>query len=211
MTESTASAPQAAMTVHLPKGRKALAIGAESGIGKATAIGPCRVGTDVVGTRYRGLGRRLTPPHLHRARAGPHCEHGLRSGGARRPPLAVLVVITLFVTREDAPHVWRRLTHDAGLVFVITAGRPRSPRSGCPCARGAPGSATRPSKSPPPLSSSGARPSALPRSHLADRARYAGLAGIRHTGGVGDRRVGRRPCRTGWTARASWTHSPAPT
>lgn len=57
MTESTASAPQAAMTVHLPKGQKALAIGAEPGIGKATAIGPCRVGTDVVGTRYRGLGK----------------------------------------------------------------------------------------------------------------------------------------------------------
>lgn len=78
MTESTASAPQAANAVHLPKGRKALAIGAKSGIGKSTALGPGRVGTDGVSTRYRVLGRRLTPPRLHSARAGLHREHGLR-------------------------------------------------------------------------------------------------------------------------------------
>ncbi|MEU9055040.1 cytochrome d ubiquinol oxidase subunit II [Streptomyces sp. NPDC048384] len=36
--------------------------------------------------------------------------------------VAVLVVITLFVTHEDAPHVWHGLTHGVGLAFVIVAG-----------------------------------------------------------------------------------------
>lgn len=36
--------------------------------------------------------------------------------------LAALAVITLFVTHEDAPHVWHGLTHGLGLVFVIIAG-----------------------------------------------------------------------------------------
>ncbi|MGX1130664.1 cytochrome d ubiquinol oxidase subunit II [Streptomyces glaucescens] len=35
--------------------------------------------------------------------------------------VAVLAVITLFVTHGDAPHVWRGLTHGAGLAFVIVA------------------------------------------------------------------------------------------
>jgi hypothetical protein len=53
-----------------------------------------------------------------------------------------------------------------------------------------------PSESSPPPSV--ARPSALPRSGLADRARRrartrnAGLNGVRYAGGVGDRRAGRR-------------------
>lgn len=33
--------------------------------------------------------------------------------------LVVLVVITLFVAREDAPHVWHGLTHGVGLAFGI--------------------------------------------------------------------------------------------
>ncbi|MET7367823.1 cytochrome d ubiquinol oxidase subunit II [Streptomyces sp. NPDC005566] len=33
--------------------------------------------------------------------------------------LTVLVVITLFVTSDDAPHVWHGLTHGAGLAFGI--------------------------------------------------------------------------------------------
>ncbi|MFG3138469.1 cytochrome d ubiquinol oxidase subunit II [Streptomyces sp. NPDC048211] len=36
--------------------------------------------------------------------------------------LVVLVVITLFVTRDDAPHIWHGLTHGAGLAFGIAAG-----------------------------------------------------------------------------------------
>ncbi|WP_327173228.1 cytochrome d ubiquinol oxidase subunit II [Streptomyces sp. NBC_00656] len=36
--------------------------------------------------------------------------------------LVVLVVITLFVTSEDAPHVWHGLTHGAGLAVGIAAG-----------------------------------------------------------------------------------------
>ncbi|MFI6647833.1 cytochrome d ubiquinol oxidase subunit II [Streptomyces sp. NPDC050529] len=36
--------------------------------------------------------------------------------------LVVLVVITLFVTHDDAPHVWHGLTHGAGLAFGIAAG-----------------------------------------------------------------------------------------
>ncbi|MDX2593568.1 MULTISPECIES: cytochrome d ubiquinol oxidase subunit II [Streptomyces] len=35
--------------------------------------------------------------------------------------VAVLAVITLFVTHGDAPHVWHGLTHGAGLVFVVVA------------------------------------------------------------------------------------------
>lgn len=35
--------------------------------------------------------------------------------------LVVLGAITLFVTSEDAPHVWRGLTHGAGLAFGIAA------------------------------------------------------------------------------------------
>jgi cytochrome d ubiquinol oxidase subunit II len=35
--------------------------------------------------------------------------------------VAVLAVITLFVTHGDAPHVWHGLTHGAGLAFVIVA------------------------------------------------------------------------------------------
>ncbi|MFJ7071368.1 cytochrome d ubiquinol oxidase subunit II [Streptomyces sp. NPDC098781] len=35
--------------------------------------------------------------------------------------VAVLAVVTLFVTHDDAPHVWHGLTHGAGLVFVILA------------------------------------------------------------------------------------------
>ncbi|THA75375.1 cytochrome d ubiquinol oxidase subunit II [Streptomyces sp. A0642] len=36
--------------------------------------------------------------------------------------LVVLVVITLVITREDAPHVWHGLTHGAGLVLGVVAG-----------------------------------------------------------------------------------------
>ncbi|MFF3686283.1 cytochrome d ubiquinol oxidase subunit II [Streptomyces sp. NPDC002187] len=36
--------------------------------------------------------------------------------------VAVLAVITLFVTHGDAPHVWHGLTHGVGLVFVVLAG-----------------------------------------------------------------------------------------
>ncbi|MFR9797147.1 cytochrome d ubiquinol oxidase subunit II [Streptomyces sp. MS06] len=36
--------------------------------------------------------------------------------------LAALALITLAVTHGDAPHVWRGLTHGAGLVFVVVAG-----------------------------------------------------------------------------------------
>ncbi|CAL9672067.1 Putative cytochrome bd menaquinol oxidase subunit II [Streptomyces sp. enrichment culture] len=36
--------------------------------------------------------------------------------------VAVLAVVTLFVTHDDAPHVWHGLTHGAGLVFVVLAG-----------------------------------------------------------------------------------------
>ncbi|WP_406009106.1 cytochrome d ubiquinol oxidase subunit II [Streptomyces sp. NBC_00637] len=35
--------------------------------------------------------------------------------------VAVLAVITLFVTHDDAPHVWHGLTHGVGLVFVVLA------------------------------------------------------------------------------------------
>jgi cytochrome bd ubiquinol oxidase subunit II len=35
--------------------------------------------------------------------------------------VAVLAVVTLFVTHGDAPHVWHGLTHGAGLVFVVVA------------------------------------------------------------------------------------------
>ncbi|WP_407285386.1 cytochrome d ubiquinol oxidase subunit II [Streptomyces sp. BP-8] len=35
--------------------------------------------------------------------------------------VAVLAVITLFVTHGDAPHVWHGLTHGVGLVFVVIA------------------------------------------------------------------------------------------
>ncbi|MFG2139751.1 cytochrome d ubiquinol oxidase subunit II [Streptomyces sp. NPDC048650] len=35
--------------------------------------------------------------------------------------LASLAVLTLFVTHDDAPHVWRGLTHGPGLLFVIVA------------------------------------------------------------------------------------------
>ncbi|MFE2063332.1 cytochrome d ubiquinol oxidase subunit II [Streptomyces sp. NPDC059467] len=35
--------------------------------------------------------------------------------------VAVLAVVTLFVTHGDAPHVWHGLTHGVGLVFVIVA------------------------------------------------------------------------------------------
>ncbi|MEV8561945.1 cytochrome d ubiquinol oxidase subunit II [Streptomyces sp. NPDC051917] len=35
--------------------------------------------------------------------------------------LAVLAVVTLFVTHGDAPHVWHGLTHGVGLVFVVVA------------------------------------------------------------------------------------------
>ncbi|MFE1894981.1 cytochrome d ubiquinol oxidase subunit II [Streptomyces yangpuensis] len=35
--------------------------------------------------------------------------------------VAVLAVVALFVTRTDAPHIWRGLTHGVGLVFVLLA------------------------------------------------------------------------------------------
>ncbi|MEU8577168.1 cytochrome d ubiquinol oxidase subunit II [Streptomyces asoensis] len=35
--------------------------------------------------------------------------------------VAVLAVITLFVTHGDAPHTWHGLTHGAGLVFVVVS------------------------------------------------------------------------------------------
>jgi len=35
--------------------------------------------------------------------------------------VAVLAVVTLFVTHGDAPHVWHGLTHGVGLVFVVVA------------------------------------------------------------------------------------------
>ncbi len=35
--------------------------------------------------------------------------------------VAVLAVITLFITHGDAPHVWHGLTHGVGLVFVVIA------------------------------------------------------------------------------------------
>ena len=35
--------------------------------------------------------------------------------------VAVLAVVTLFVTHGDAPHVWHGLTHGVGLVFVVIA------------------------------------------------------------------------------------------
>ncbi|MEU3490670.1 cytochrome d ubiquinol oxidase subunit II [Streptomyces massasporeus] len=35
--------------------------------------------------------------------------------------VAVLAVVTLFVTHDDAPHVWRGLTRGVGLVFVVLA------------------------------------------------------------------------------------------
>ncbi|MDQ0939917.1 NAD(P)-dependent dehydrogenase (short-subunit alcohol dehydrogenase family) [Streptomyces sp. V1I1] len=45
---STAGAPQGVIPTHLLKGQKALVTGANSGIGKATAIGLGRAGADVV-------------------------------------------------------------------------------------------------------------------------------------------------------------------
>ncbi|MFG3039842.1 cytochrome d ubiquinol oxidase subunit II [Streptomyces sp. NPDC048330] len=36
--------------------------------------------------------------------------------------LTVLAVVTGFVTHEDAPYVWRGLTHGLGLLFVVLAG-----------------------------------------------------------------------------------------
>ncbi|WP_326653467.1 MULTISPECIES: SDR family oxidoreductase [unclassified Streptomyces] len=45
---STAGAPQGVIPAHLLKGQKALVTGANSGIGKATAIGLGRAGADVV-------------------------------------------------------------------------------------------------------------------------------------------------------------------
>lgn len=36
--------------------------------------------------------------------------------------LVVLVVITLWITSDDAPHVWHGLTHGAGLVLAVVAG-----------------------------------------------------------------------------------------
>jgi NAD(P)-dependent dehydrogenase (short-subunit alcohol dehydrogenase family) len=45
---STAGAPQVVIPTHLLKGQKALVTGANSGIGKATAIGLGRAGADVV-------------------------------------------------------------------------------------------------------------------------------------------------------------------
>lgn len=45
---STAAAPQGVIPAHLLKGQKALVTGANSGIGKATAIGLGRAGADVV-------------------------------------------------------------------------------------------------------------------------------------------------------------------
>ncbi|MET7711916.1 SDR family oxidoreductase [Streptomyces sp. NPDC005407] len=45
---STAGAPQGVISTHLLKGQKALVTGANSGIGKATAIGLGRAGADVV-------------------------------------------------------------------------------------------------------------------------------------------------------------------
>ncbi|GGN07906.1 cytochrome d ubiquinol oxidase subunit II [Streptomyces fuscichromogenes] len=35
--------------------------------------------------------------------------------------VAVLAVVTLVVTHDDAPHVWHGLTHGVGLVFVVVA------------------------------------------------------------------------------------------
>lgn len=46
--DSTVGAPQGAIPAHLLKGQKALVTGANSGIGKATAIGLGRAGADVV-------------------------------------------------------------------------------------------------------------------------------------------------------------------
>lgn len=46
--DSTAEVPQGVIPVQLLKGQKALVTGANSGIGKATAIGLGRAGADVV-------------------------------------------------------------------------------------------------------------------------------------------------------------------
>jgi glucose 1-dehydrogenase len=48
MVNPTAGAPQGVIPAHLLKGQKALVTGANSGIGKATAIGLGRAGADVV-------------------------------------------------------------------------------------------------------------------------------------------------------------------
>ncbi|MEU3517538.1 cytochrome d ubiquinol oxidase subunit II [Streptomyces sp. NPDC006654] len=57
--------------------------------------------------------RRFAAPDLDR-----HFRH--RAFGALAA-VAVLAVVTLFVTHGDAHHVWHGLTHGAGLVFVIVA------------------------------------------------------------------------------------------
>ncbi|MFG1664175.1 cytochrome d ubiquinol oxidase subunit II [Streptomyces sp. Y7] len=44
-----------------------------------------------------------------------------RRGLGALAAVAVLAVITLFVTHDDAPHVWHGLTHGVGLVFVVLA------------------------------------------------------------------------------------------
>ncbi|WMX43945.1 cytochrome d ubiquinol oxidase subunit II [Streptomyces roseicoloratus] len=68
------------------------------------------------------LGAVFLTGDAHRFEAPDLVGHFRRRALGSLAALAVLAVITGFVTHEDSPYVWHGLTHGLGLFFVILAG-----------------------------------------------------------------------------------------